>query len=115
MLKTLKLEGARPWEGGRQYLEHMIIRSIQIFIVGLLAAVLYALWASLPRTVGIRSLLDPILIAIVIELFAAVIFVLIIMVGGYHFSLSIGKWKVKISLGSARDGSPSKASQSSAS
>jgi len=111
MLKTLKREGTRPWEGGRQYLEHMIIRSIQIFIVGLLAAVLYALWASLPETVGIRSLLDPILVAVVIELFVAVIFVLIIMVRGHHFSLSIDNWKVKISLRAAHNESPSKASQ----
>jgi hypothetical protein len=115
MFKTLKLEGARPWEGGRQYLEHMIIRSVQIFIFGLLAAVIYALWASIPRTAGKWFLLDAVLVAIAIEFFILVVFVLIIMSRGYHLSLNIANWRVKISLGSARDGSPSKASQSSAS
>lgn len=115
MLKTLKLEGARPWEGGRQYLEHTLIRSAQIFILGLLAAFFYALWASIPRTAGKLFLLDAVLVAIAIEFFILAVFVLIIMSRGYHFSLNIANWRVKISLGSGRDGSPSKASQSSAS
>jgi hypothetical protein len=115
MLKIIKLEGARPWEGGRQYLEHMLIRSVQIFIFGLLAAVIYALWASIPRTAGGWFLLDAVLLAIAIESIAIVIFMLIIMIRGYHFSLNIDKWKIKISLGSAQNRSPSKTSQSSAS
>jgi hypothetical protein len=113
MLRIFSFAGARPWEGGRQFVEHLLIRSVQIFILGLMLAVIYALWASIPAAAERWLLIAAILAAV--DLLVLIIAAVLIFSRRYRFSWHFGKWVVDINITPRQGSSLHKPSKSSAS